>query len=69
MLESILRPDREKIMSLFPNIRLNPGCGDGPTVRPVLKVQEARKLLELLTLVFDTVPENFFSNPPEAGLP
>ena len=57
VLEDIPKSQRARIKLIFPNIEFDPGRGYGPTARPALKVQNARKLLKMRQLIFGAVPE------------
>lgn len=51
-------PDgRPAFRAIFPGIDFDPGHGYGPTARPVIQVQDARRLLRSGDLVFGLAPE------------
>jgi hypothetical protein len=56
LLESIPPDERRAIRAIFPGIEFDPGRGYGPTARPVIQVQDARRLLRAGELVFSAKP-------------
>lgn len=62
-LEDIAKPERARIRSTFPNIEFDPVRGYGSTARPVLTVQDARRLLVAQQLTYDA------ANAPSCGKP
>jgi hypothetical protein len=56
LLESIPRRRRPAIRAIFPGIEFDPCRGFGPTARPVIAVQDARRLLRSGELVYGPVP-------------
>jgi len=55
-LAAIPARDRARIRSIFPKIDFGSGRGYGSTARPVIKYQDARRLLKSRQLIFDAVP-------------
>ncbi len=59
VLDGLGKRERAAINSIFPDIGFDRGRGYGPTARPVIKVQEARRLLKSRRLGFEVVRQNW----------